>query len=104
MHDIVLIVAFVRENRCKYVHDALEKLELTGWSETNTHGHGRAQHGVTQERVRIEIMLPASRAAECAASIARAAHTGSDGDGIVLTIPVLGVERISDLSVGPVAL
>lgn len=102
LKDIVLIIAFIRTEQRVPVEAAIRDLELTGWSESISTGHGRASE--VDKRLRLEIMVPADRAAECSAAIVRAAHTGKDGDGFVLTVPVLGIERISNLTVGPVAL
>jgi len=56
------------------------------------------------EHVRFELVIAAMRADDCRAAVVEAAHTGDDGDGLVVTLPVGAVERISDKSFGGTAL
>jgi nitrogen regulatory protein PII len=92
--DMVMIVAHVRRARRSSVGQALRQLELDGWTESDVVGHGHAAAGHGVEHVRFEVVLTADRVQECCKAIASAAQTGTDGDGVVLTLPVLSAEWI----------
>lgn len=100
MNEVAMVIAYVRPAQRAVVSKAIRELNLSGWTESEATGHGEALDGRSLPRVRFEVLVPLERAAECAAQIGRAAHTGVKGDGLVLTLPVLGVARISNLSVG----
>jgi len=99
--DLVLLVAYVRTARRASVAQSLQRLSVTGWSESEVSGHGHAAAGHAVEHTRFELVVPAQRRGEYTEAIARAAHTGKDGDGVVLALPVLSLDRVSDFSSGP---
>jgi nitrogen regulatory protein PII len=94
MDEMVMVVAHVRRTRRSSVGQALRQLELDGWTESDVVGHGHAAAGHGVEHVRFEVVLTTQRVQECCKAIAHAAETGTDGDGVVLTMPVLSVEWI----------
>jgi nitrogen regulatory protein PII len=94
MDEMIMVVAHVRRTRRSSVGQALRQLELDGWTESDVVGHGHAAAGHGVEHVRFEVVLPTQRVQECTRAIASAAQTGTDGDGVVLTMPVLAVEWI----------
>ncbi len=100
----MLVVAYVRSARRNAVSQALRALAITGWSESQVMGHGHAAEGHGTEHVRFEVVVSSRIAGECARAIAGAAHTGVNGDGMVLTLPVSSLERISDSSRAEAAL
>lgn len=77
---------------------------VSGWSESRVLGHGAAAGGHGVEHVRFEALVTAEHAPELARLIGTAAHTGVDGDGLVICAPVTTAERISNLTVGKAAL
>jgi nitrogen regulatory protein PII len=94
MDDMVMIVAYVRRARRVQVGQALRLLEQGGWTESEVLGHGNAAAGHAVEHVRFEVLLRAGQAKSCSQAIAAAAATGSEGDGLVLSMPVLSVSPI----------
>lgn len=104
MHQLVMLIAYVRPTRRAAVGQALRESGAPGWTESDVLGHGHAADGRGVEHVRFELVVPSERAVVCAGAIMGAARTGQDGDGIVVSLPALSVERISDLSSGRAAL
>jgi len=104
MGDLMMLVAYVRHTRLSAVRQALRGLSVSGWTESAVVGHGSAAAGHGVEHVRFELVVAAHRADACRAAIVEAAHTGVDGDGLVVTLPVGAVQRISDQSFGGPAL
>jgi nitrogen regulatory protein PII len=103
-HDLILLVAYVRTARRASVGQSLKRLSVAGWSESAVSGHGRAAAGHAVEHTRFELVIPAQRRVECTEAIAKAGHTGEDGDGVVFALPVLSMDRISDFSSAPSSL
>lgn len=104
MNELVMLVAYVRVSRRAAVAQALRATEVAGWTESNVVGHGHAAAGHEVEHIRFEVVMPKAKSAECAKSIVTAARTGATGDGMILTMPVLAIDRISDLTAGAAAL
>jgi nitrogen regulatory protein PII len=98
MEEMVMIVAYVRRTRRAPVGLALRQLVQSGWSESEVIGHGHAAAGHGVEHVRFEVLLPAKLAKACTQAIARAAVTGVEGDGIIVTLPVATMERVHDIA------
>ena len=98
MDEMVMIVAYVRRARRAPVGLALRQLVQSGWSESEVIGHGHAAAGHGVEHVRFEVLLPAKQAKACVQAMARAAATGTEGDGIIVTLPVTSFERVHDLA------
>ncbi len=98
MDSMVMIVAYVRRARRTQVGQALREIVQSGWSESEVIGHGQAAAGHGVEHVRFEVLLPASQEQLCRQAIASAATTGTDGDGIIVTLPVASVESVHAIS------
>jgi nitrogen regulatory protein PII len=98
--DLNLLIAYVRPARRSAVVHALRDLDLAGWTQSDVIGHGHAVGGHGVEHVRFEIVVPVARVSECTKAITMAAHTGVSGDGLLFTLPVLSIERISTFSEG----
>jgi nitrogen regulatory protein PII len=94
MDEMVMVVAYVKRTRRALVGQALRQLRLEAWTESDVLGHGHAAGGHGVEHVRVEVLLNAEQAVACSNAIANAAADGSDGDGLVLTMPVQSVERV----------
>lgn len=94
MDDMVMIVAYVRRARRTQVGQALRELERGGWTESDVLGHGKAAAGHGVEHVRFEVVVPSGYASACTQAIVRAGATGTEGDGLVVTMPVLAMDPI----------
>jgi nitrogen regulatory protein PII len=96
--DMVMMVAYVKRTRRALVGQALRQLGLEGWTESDVLGHGHAAGGHGVEHMRVEVLLAAEQASACSLAIATAASDGSEGNGLVMTLPVRSVERIGKRS------
>ena len=94
MSDMVMIVAHVRRNRRAPVGQALREQGQRGWAEVDVVGHGHAAGGHGVDHVRFEVVIPAASAEGCRQAIARAASVGAEGGGIIITLPVLAMQRV----------
>lgn len=103
-NELVMLIAYVRPARRMAVGEALRDLGLVGWTESEAIGHGKAAGGHGVPHARFEVLTTAEQASACASAIAGAARTGQDGDGLVASLPVLSLERISDHSQGRASL
>jgi nitrogen regulatory protein PII len=95
MTEMIMLVAYVRRARRVMVGQALRQLEQSGWSESEVVGHGYAAGGHGVDHVRFEVIVTAGRAEACTEAIARAADTGADGDGLVVSMPVLAATAVT---------
>jgi len=98
MDQMVMIVAYVRRARRAPVGQALREVVQSGWSESEVIGHGHAAGGHGVEHVRFEVLLPARLAKTCVDAVGRAASTGTEGDGIIVTLPVSSVESVGEIA------
>ena len=100
------IIAYIQPHREESVREALHlHPELGGASFINIRGFGRGR-GRTKEaqdeamlgtlpKVRVEIMVNDDIAEQVVNAIAKAAHTGRQGDGKVYVLPLESALRIS---------
>jgi nitrogen regulatory protein P-II 1 len=112
---MIKIEAYIRNNRLDSVMDALDELDVSGYSVVDIRGRGRSK-GVTHTyrgsqytvnlnpRLMVEVLVEDIQAEEVAAEIMKAAQTGEVGDGKIVLIPVKDVIRIRTGERGSVAL
>jgi len=112
---MIKIEAYIRNNRLDSVMDALDELDVSGYSVVDIRGRGRSK-GVTHTyrgsqytvnlnpRLKVEVLVEDIQAEEVAAEIMKAAQTGEVGDGKIVLIPVSDVIRIRTGERGSVAL
>ena len=99
------VEAIIRPDRLQAVQDALDTLGASGVTITEVLGCGH-QRGYTesyrgtkanislQRKVKIEVVIPDSRAEGVVQAIAGAARTGEVGDGKIFVLPVEEAVRI----------
>lgn len=97
--------AIVRTSKLEEVKVALSKIGLTGMTVTEVRGFGR-QKGHTETyrgaeyavdflpKIKIEVVVDSSRAAEAVGAIVAAAKTGQVGDGKIFVFDVADVVRV----------
>jgi nitrogen regulatory protein P-II 1 len=112
---MIKIEAYIRNNRLDSVMDALDELDVSGYTVIDIRGRGRSK-GITHTyrgsqytvnlnpRLKIEVLVEDIQAEEVAAEIMKAAQTGEVGDGKIVLIPVSDVIRIRTGERGSVAL
>ena len=100
-----LVTAIIKPHQLDPVKEALETFGVTGMTVSEASGYGR-QRGHSEvyrgaeytvdfvPKLRIELVVDDSDAADVVAVIARAAQTGRIGDGKVWTVPVEDVVRV----------
>jgi nitrogen regulatory protein P-II 1 len=110
-----LVTAVVKPFKLDDVKNALEKLGVQGMTVSEVQGFGR-QRGHTEvyrgaeysvdfvPKVRIEVLVDESDAAQVVDAVVSAAYTGAIGDGKVWTVPVDDVVRVRTGERGPDAL
>ncbi len=95
------VTAIFRPERLEAVEEALKKLNVPGVSVTKVKGFGEYANFYTSDwlctHVRVEVLTGEAHADEIAVSIMDAAHTGTEGDGIVAVLPVESVYHIRTL-------
>ncbi|MEQ1871794.1 MAG: P-II family nitrogen regulator, partial [Vicinamibacterales bacterium] len=90
------VKAIIRPHRLDQVVEALQALSgLPGITVSQVHAYSGARPGqageaasVESDFMKLETVVPSELADVVVAAIARAAHTGRDGDGIVFVVPV----------------
>jgi nitrogen regulatory protein P-II 1 len=110
---MTVVVAYVQPFQLEPLADALRAVPgFPGMTITDARGFGRARAHAPRpgepgevdpfrDTVRVEIVCASEAAPHIADTICRAAHTGHDGDGLVLTMPVSSRRRIRDDASGP---
>lgn len=92
------VTAIIRPERLEKVEECLRKLNVPGISVTKVKGFGEHINFFKPDwlcqHVRVEIFISIRQADEVAAAIMEAAHTGREGDGIVVVLPVESVYHI----------
>ena len=100
-----LITAVIKPHRWEDVREALETFGVTGMTVSEVSGYGR-QKGHTEvyrgaeytvsfvPKVRIEVLVDDADALDIVEVVAKAAQTGSIGDGKVWSTPVDEVVRV----------
>ena len=92
------VTAIIRPDVLENVEKALHALSVPGVSVTRVKGFGEYKNFYTPDwmgtHVRVEVFIGQHRADEVAKAIMDAAHTGTEGDGIVAVLPVEAVYHI----------
>jgi len=100
-----LIIAVIKPFKLDEVRDALMSIGVQGMTVTEVKGYGR-QKGHTEiyrgaeytvnflPKIKIEVVVPADRAARVVEAIAGAAKTGQIGDGKIFVVDVSHALRI----------
>ena len=90
--------AIIQVGRVDLVEKKLTELGVTGYTKMSVSGVGEYSNtfvaGGVCTHVRFEIYIQESRAHAVMEGIMEAAHTGSEGDGIVVLSPVNEIYRI----------
>lgn len=109
------IEAIVQPFKLEEVKEALKAIGIDGMTITEVRGHGR-QKGHKEvyrgqeytvdllPKVKIEMVVPSSRAEEVIRTLAGAARTGNIGDGKIFTYDVAEAIRIRNEDRGETAL
>ena len=96
--NFVKIVAIIRPEMLENVEEMLRRHNVPGVSVMRIKGYGEYEnffrHDRMVEHVQLEVFIGKKRTTEIAEKIMEAAHTGSEGDGIVAVIPVEDVYHI----------
>ncbi|WP_029041132.1 P-II family nitrogen regulator [Cucumibacter marinus] len=110
-----LIIAIIKPSRLEPVREALAAHDVTGMTVTEVKGYGR-QKGHSEiyrgaeytvhfiPKLKLEIAVPADRAAEVTQLIAETARTGRVGDGKIFTLDLNDVIRVRTGETGADAL
>ncbi|MEA3244567.1 MAG: P-II family nitrogen regulator [Gemmatimonadota bacterium] len=92
------VTAIFRADRLPTVEKAVLALGVPGISVTRVKGFGEYRNlyaaDLLDEHIRVEIFLPREQAYLVAEAIADAAHTGIEGDGIIVVLPVEALYHI----------
>jgi len=92
------VTAIIRPDCLERVEEALRRLDIPGVSVTKVKGYGEYADFYRPDwmctHVRLEAFIGQHRSDEVAAAIMDAAHTGTEGDGIVAVLPVESVYHI----------
>ena len=109
------IEAIIQPSRFESVKDALREIGVEGITVTDVRGHGR-QKGHTEvyrgreysvdliPKVKLELVLPESRAGQVISTILQAAKTGKIGDGKIFVSNIDDAIRIRNEERGESAL
>lgn len=96
--ELKKVTAIFRSERLEEVEGRLNALGVGGITVTKVKGYGEYANFFSQDwlvsHVRIEIFHDASRAQEIAEAIMESAHTGTEGNGIAVILPVDKTDRI----------
>jgi nitrogen regulatory protein P-II 2 len=112
---VKLIIAVIKPFKLDEVREALSGVGVTGMTVTEVKGFGR-QKGQTEiyrgaeyttnmlPKVRVEVAVDDSIAAQTVEAITTAAATGAIGDGKIFVLDLAGATRIRTGESGPEAL
>jgi nitrogen regulatory protein P-II 1 len=96
--DFCKITAIIEPDRLEFVETKLLELNVGGFNKMTVSGIGEYKNCFNTESVskhiHLEIYLQEQRASEVIEGIMEAAHTGNEGDGIVVLSPVNEIYRI----------
>ncbi len=110
-----MIAAVIKPYKLDEVKEALDKVGVRGMTVTEVKGYGR-QKGHTEHyrgaeyqvvftpKVKLEIVVSASQAADAVEAIKKTANTGSVGDGKIFVFSLEEVVRIRTGETGDVAI
>jgi nitrogen regulatory protein P-II 1 len=92
------VIAIIRPDVLEKVESALQAMGVPGVSVTKVKGYGEYANFYTPDwmltHARVEVFIGQHRAEDIAMAIMEAAHTGTEGDGIVAVLPVESVYHI----------
>ena len=100
-----LIIAIIKPFKLDEVHDALNRLGISGMTVTEVKGYGR-QKGHTEiyrgteyavsflPKVRVEVVVPSEHAEKVVEAVVGSARTGQIGDGKIFIAPIDEAVRI----------
>ena len=95
------VAAIIRPGALEKVEKALKTLSVPGVTVTKVKGYGEYANFYSSDwmltHARVEVFVGQHRAEEVARAIMDAAHTGMEGDGIVVVLPVESVYHIRTL-------
>lgn len=98
MFEFRKITAIIQVSRLESVEQALKEIAVPGISVTKVKGYGEYANFFsrdwTSEHARIEIYTQVDKVDSITAAIMEAAHTGEEGDGIIVVLPAESVYRI----------
>jgi len=109
------VEAIIKPFKLDDVREALSEIGIAGMTATEVKGFGR-QKGHTElyrgaeyvvdflPKVKIEVVIDASKVDECIEAISKAARTGKIGDGKIFVTDVERVIRIRTGEEGPAAI
>ena len=109
------VEAIIQPHKVEDAKDALKQIGIDGMTISEVRGHGR-QKGHKEiyrgteytvdllPKIKIEVVVPDSRCDEVISALARAARTGSIGDGKVFVYDVAEALRIRNGDRGELAL
>ncbi|HZS59291.1 MAG TPA: P-II family nitrogen regulator [Gemmatimonadaceae bacterium] len=101
------VKALIRPQRVEHVVAALHDIAglpgvtvspVHAYSGSRPSGSATAPASVEADFIKLETVVPEEIVETVVVTIARAAHTGRDGDGIVFVVPVDQFVRIRDIS------
>jgi len=99
--EFARVTAIIRPDTLERVEKRLQALGVPGISVSKTKGYGEYADFYRADWmtpfVRVEVILLESQAEKVAEAIMHAAHTGLDGDGLVVITPVSAVYHIRTL-------
>ena len=109
------IEAIIQPHKIEEVKEALKQIGIDGMTITEVRGHGRQKghkevyRGMEYQvdllpKIKVEIVVPASRADELIRTLVAAARTGKIGDGKIFVFDVAEAIRIRNDDRGEAAL
>ena len=109
------IEAVIQPHKLEEVKEALKGIGIDGMTITEVRGHGRQKghkeiyRGMEYQvdllpKIKLELVIPASRLDETLLTITKAARTGKIGDGKIFVFDVADAIRIRNDDRGPAAL
>lgn len=109
------IEAIIQPHKLEEVKEALKGIGIDGMTITEVRGHGRQKghkeiyRGMEYQvdllpKIKLELVVPATRLEETLTTITKAARTGKIGDGKIFVFDVVDAIRIRNDDRGPAAL
>ena len=109
------IEAIIQPHKLEEVKEALKGIGIDGMTITEVRGHGRQKghkeiyRGMEYQvdllpKIKLELVIPASRLDETLTTITKTARTGKIGDGKIFVFDVADAIRIRNDDRGPAAL
>jgi nitrogen regulatory protein P-II 1 len=100
--DRALVVAIIRRTALEAAENKLQQIGVRGFTviavrgrgEVFAPGHDFLAHDPLDDEVKIEVYVAREQARQVLEAIVDAAHTGSEGDGIVAILPVESVVSV----------